>query len=103
MSGHICDATKKECYNLYDSYGVICVHCNCCGKYGEETMYRARYELELRLIAEQIGNARNPHYQTKLHQRNGAENIKHHAEKLLDAIEHIDFCKVLEVKDGTTQ
>lgn len=32
MSGHICCAVQKNCYNPYDSYGEICVGCGCCGK-----------------------------------------------------------------------
>lgn len=27
---HICWPVKDKCWNHYDSYGMICVHCGCC-------------------------------------------------------------------------
>ena len=30
MTVHISDQVKTECWNFYDSYGEICVHCGCC-------------------------------------------------------------------------
>ena len=29
---NICVAVKNNCWNLFDSYGEICVHCGCCAK-----------------------------------------------------------------------
>lgn len=26
------EQVRDECWNLYDSYGAICVHCGCCSK-----------------------------------------------------------------------
>ena len=34
---------RKNCWNLYDSYGEICVHCGCCAK-DKATRYKARIE-----------------------------------------------------------
>ena len=30
MNIHVCMGIRKNCWNLYDSYGEICVHCGCC-------------------------------------------------------------------------
>ena len=30
MIGHICFQVTDRCWNLIDSYGMICVHCGCC-------------------------------------------------------------------------
>ena len=38
-----------KCWNLYDSYGEICVHCGCCSK-DPLTRYNARIEVLLRRI-----------------------------------------------------
>lgn len=32
MEIHLCTQVKKNCWNFYDSYGEICVHCGCCSK-----------------------------------------------------------------------
>lgn len=40
---------KDKCWNFYDSYGEICVHCGCCSK-DPLTRYNARIEVILRRI-----------------------------------------------------
>ena len=42
---HICYSVSDKCYNMYDSYGEICVWCNCCGKIDKTTMLECRLEL----------------------------------------------------------
>lgn len=37
------EQVRNECWNLYDSYGEICVHCGCCAK-DMVTRYKARIE-----------------------------------------------------------
>ena len=37
------EQARNECWNLYDSYGEICVHCGCCAK-DKVTRYKARIE-----------------------------------------------------------
>lgn len=32
MDFHIDAQVSSKCWNLYDSYGEICVHCGCCSK-----------------------------------------------------------------------
>ena len=51
MSGHICFAVNDNCWNLYESYGMICVHCGCCSKYKKKRQ-KARLELMERRLAE---------------------------------------------------
>lgn len=45
----IIDAPVKDCWNLIDSYGEICVHCGCCSK-DPLTRYNARIEVLLQRI-----------------------------------------------------
>lgn len=52
MSAHICFAVGKNCYNLYDSYGVICVGCGCCST-NKEKRYTSRLKLNKRMLKEQ--------------------------------------------------
>lgn len=41
---HVCFGVKKSCWNLYDSYGEICVHCGCCS---DDPMVRATSRLRV--------------------------------------------------------
>ena len=43
MSVFIDEQARDNCWNMYDSYGEICVHCGCCAK-DKLTRYRARAE-----------------------------------------------------------
>lgn len=49
MDFHIDAQVSSKCWNLYDSYGEICVHCGCCSK-DPLTRYNARIEVLLRWI-----------------------------------------------------
>lgn len=40
---HICFSVRKNCWNLHDSYGEICVGCRCCSKDKKER-HKARLE-----------------------------------------------------------
>lgn len=51
MSGHICFAVNDNCWNLCDSYGMICVHCGCCAK-DTKMRQKARLKLMERMLAE---------------------------------------------------
>ena len=42
---------KEDCYNLYESYGEICVGCGCCSEDTEER-FKARIALADRMIEE---------------------------------------------------
>lgn len=38
MGEHICFSVKRDCLNLEESYGEICVGCNACGRLNKATM-----------------------------------------------------------------
>lgn len=44
MSGNIDFQPMKDCWNMYDSYGEICVQCGCCSE-DPKTRYQARLEV----------------------------------------------------------
>lgn len=50
MSGYLDCGLKKNCYNPFESYGVICVGCGCCSE-DELTAAKARLGLHRRLLA----------------------------------------------------
>ena len=46
---HIAFSTRSDCWNKYDSYGMICVHCGCCSPDKKERL-TARLDLSLRQL-----------------------------------------------------
>lgn len=38
-------AVDENCENMYDSYGMICVHCNCCGRFNKDTAKEAQINM----------------------------------------------------------
>ena len=44
MTIHLDFAVRKNCWNLYDSYGEICVRCGCCSA---DPIERAKARLEV--------------------------------------------------------
>lgn len=46
------DMARSDCWNLYDSYGVTCVHCGCCSP-DKNVRYKARVDRITALIEEQ--------------------------------------------------
>ena len=51
MSAFIDSQIRKNCWNLVDSYGEICVHCGCCAK-DKKTRYEARLKCLRRWLEE---------------------------------------------------
>ena len=51
MSAFIDNCVTENCIN-HNSYGEICVHCNCCGRYGEEGMREAQIKYYKECIEE---------------------------------------------------
>lgn len=49
MAGHLCHAVNKKCYNPWDTYGEICIHCGCCSK-DVAKRQQARLALHKRLL-----------------------------------------------------
>ena len=46
------ERAKDNCWNLYDSYGEICVHCGCCSK-DPRVRYKARVDCVTEWVNEQ--------------------------------------------------
>jgi len=88
---NICFSVAKDCVNGEDSYGEICVHCNCCGRINKETMWQSRYETAVRHLQEKAEDFTDDFMKSNLQQRNIALNVKHYADKILEAVEHINF------------
>lgn len=87
MSG----AVSKNCWNLVDSYGLICTGCNCCGKFGKETMHKARFRVTTRHLQETVGKLNHPDFMSNLQQRNVVADIKYELEKIENAMAFLDF------------
>lgn len=45
----VCFSVKDDCYNLYESYGEICVHCQCCSK-DLKVRYKSRLDMWQRML-----------------------------------------------------
>lgn len=48
--GIACSSVLDKCYNLEESYGEICVRCNCCGRIDKKTMYQCRVEHDKQML-----------------------------------------------------
>lgn len=85
MTGNVCCSVTKDCYNFYDSYGEICVWCNCCGRVDKKTMYRARLEL-MKRMQESNENFKDWAYEypelMETQKRNVESNKIYYAEKI---------------------
>lgn len=91
MTGHKSRSIMGNCQNPYDSYGEICVGCNCCGRMGEDTMWQARYELAARQLSELVEKLSNDWYKTNLQQANICSSISSWSENLKEILAHLDF------------
>lgn len=49
---HIDFSVLDDCLNLYESYGEICVHCNCCGRFDDKAKYQDRVDMYKRQLQE---------------------------------------------------
>ena len=86
MSGFICSSASKNCENLIDSYGEICVGCNCCGRIDKNTVGDAIIATNSRHIldfAERLNNADNNYEDYQ--KRNCAKSIINFAEEIIKA------------------
>lgn len=93
MSGIICKSEKWNCQNPYDSFGEICVGCNCCGRFGEDAMWQARYNLARERLKDNIEKLQNEWFKTNLQQANICSNISYWSKKLEEILTHLDFDK----------
>jgi hypothetical protein len=67
---HLSQSVDKNCWNLLDSYGEICVKCNCCGGFDKTTVYASRLRTVRRWLKELYPKKTDPDFQTALQQRN---------------------------------
>jgi len=82
MLAHVCSGTQNDCYNPYDSYGEICVHCNCCGRIDKATMHKCRIETDKRHLEETREHLTDPYCQSEVQQK----NIRLSIQQYLDCI-----------------
>ena len=83
---------SKDCINP-DSFGEICVKCNACGRFGEDTMWEARYNLFWWQIADELEKHSGVFFRSKLQQENIAKNIISLGEDLLKCVQNMDVEK----------
>lgn len=93
MSGIICKSVMENCQNSYDSFGEICVGCNCCGRFGEDTMWQARYNMAIERIQDNVRKLQDKYFQSNLQQKNGCTNISYWSKELEEILTHLDFDK----------
>jgi len=86
---HLCRAAKLDCYNPYDSYGEICVRCNCCGCIDKKTMYQCRIETDKRHLVETAAQLIDENYQTDLQQKNILSSIETFIKQIRKSQKHI--------------
>ena len=72
---------KKNCWNLYDSYGEICVHCGCCSA---DPVVRAKARLELceRKLDDSLHFDEWSEGWKEIQRRNIASDIKHYRRRI---------------------
>ena len=78
---HVSYSASKDCMN-HESYGEICVHCNCCGRVDESTKHEAQLAMYKRQLDEQYnfdGWIKGAEEQRKV---NIQSNIEYYKEKI---------------------
>ena len=99
MSTKLCQSVMENCQNLYDSFGTICVGCNCCGRIDPNTMWECRYQLSVRRLQDLIEDLLGEYFQSNLQQENICTSISYWAEQLKEILSHVDF-EALEAFDA---
>jgi len=74
--GYLDRQVDKHCKNLLDSYGEICVQCNCCGRFDPDSMYTDRLRVLRRQLKEDQAKLTKRGFQTALQQRNIRTDIR---------------------------
>ena len=83
MIAFIDEQVRENCWNLYDSYGEICVHCGCCAKDKAER-YRARIACVERWLDDRLNFDLwddDPKLRA-IQEKNVREDIRHHRRML---------------------
>lgn len=66
----VCYGITDNCENLSDSYGEICVWCNCCGRVDKATMYDCQLSVYKSHLVETANKLTDPDYQLPIQQKN---------------------------------
>lgn len=82
MPAIVCKGIIDECWNLYESYGEICVGCNACGRFNEATKYESRLIVYSRNLLQLSKDLLDERFQTPIQQ----ENIKHDMARLIEKL-----------------
>lgn len=84
---HSCFSVAENCQNYYDSYGEICVGCNCCGRIDQNTKLQCQLELNRRQLEErqQFNGWCSDYPAVKaMQQKNIASDIEHFKRKIAE-------------------
>ena len=99
MNIHVCYGISDRCYNLEDSCGEICVHCNCCGRIDRKTMWIARYETDKQHLIETVGKINQIGYLSDTQQENIIKDISYFRKRLEISRKHLPFTEPIEEAD----
>lgn len=85
---HICYGVTEDCINI-NSFGEICVKCNCCGRFGEEGKKEAqiKYWGEMLLDVENFDNWCDEEQWRVIQEENRQKNIAYYKAKLAELME----------------
>lgn len=89
MKADVCFGIQNDCYNVMDSYGEICVGCNCCGLFDKSTMYQCRIATDKRHLEEEQADIDNPDYPDVGQQENIRKNIEWLQKKIAESEEMV--------------
>lgn len=78
---HISYSARDDCIN-HESYGEICVHCNCCGRIDESTKHEAQRAMYKRQLEEQYNFKGWTKGAEKQQKENIQINIEYYKEKI---------------------
>lgn len=79
---HVDFLVTDECENLYDSYGEICVQCNCCGRFDKSTMSECRIKTYKRQLKEEVECIDDPRFPNQNQKKNILLNIIYVVKKI---------------------
>lgn len=82
MKAHICIGATKGCVNN-NSYGVICVHCNACGRFDKNTQRECALRMWQKELHEQYCFDNWFEGAEALQRRNIASNVEYFQDKIL--------------------
>ena len=81
---NICYSVKDNCKNLMDSYGEICVGCNCCGRINnsKEAVAKANLIVNIRHLKEVAEKLFEEDFDTMMQTLNILSNIKYYSKNI---------------------